>query len=375
MKFNVSSKNLYSTLSAVSKVISTKNAMTILNNFLFEVTENQLIITASDLENTLVAKINISECDGTGTFCADARRMVEMSKELPEVDITFMVKDDLQIQIDYPGGQFDFVGIPGNEYPATIEANDDPNKLTFEAPIDQIIDGIDNTIFAVGNDDLRPQMMGILLDIFPDKITFVSTDTRKLVKYTNSLSAPGIQGSFILPSKPANIIKNVFIKEEKISITVDSKSASFSSEKLNFTCRLIKGNFPDYNRVIPQNNPYTLTVDRTSMINAVRRVGVFVDQSHGLIKFRLNSDTIELKAQDNNFCTLGQEKIPCSFTGNEMIIGFSANFIIDIFNTLKTNNVLVKLSDPSRPGVFLPEEDSENSELLMLLMPMTVHEF
>lgn len=375
MKFNVSSKTLYNTLSSVSKVISNKNAMTILNNFLFEVTEDSLTVTASDLENTLSARIGITECEESGKFCADARRMVELCKELPEVDITFMVSDDLQIQIDYPGGRFDFVGIPGNEYPATVESSEEAGKLVFESPVRQIIDGIDNTLFAVGNDDLRPQMMGIFLDIVPDKITFVATDTRKLVRYINSAGAPGVQGSFILPSKPANIIKNVFAKEEKLDITVDSKSASFKSDTINFTCRLIKGNFPDYNRVIPQSNPYTLTVDRMSMINAVRRVGVFVDPSHGLVKFRLTSDTIELKAQDNNFCTLGQEKIPCSFTGTEMVIGFSANFIIDIFNTLKTENVIVKLSDPSRPGVFLPEEDNKDSELLMLLMPMTVNEF
>lgn len=375
MKFKVPSKALYSTLSAVSKVISTKNAMTILNNFLFEIKDDHIFITASDLENTLTAKVAITNSEENGIFCADARRMVELCKELPEVDIDFEVGDDLQIHIDYPGGRFDFVGIPGNEYPTTIEAAADADQLDFTIPVEQLIDGIDNTLFAVGNDDLRPQMMGIYLDIVPEKITFVATDTRKLVRYINSMSAPGVTGAFILPVKPANILKNVFAKEEALGVTVDAKSASFKTENYTFACRLIKGNFPDYNRVIPQNNPYTLTVDRQMMLNAVRRVGVFVDPSHGLVKFKLTPDSIELKAQDNNFCTLGREKIPCSFTGNEMVIGFSANFIIDIFNTLTTENVIVKLSDPSRPGVFLPEEDNENSELLMLLMPMTVNEF
>lgn len=375
MKFNVASKPLYATLSAVSKVISSKNAMTILNNFLLEVKDGWLTVTASDLENTLSSRIEVSEAEGDCVFCADARRLVELCKELPDVDITMEISDDLQIHIDYPGGRFDFTALPGNEYPATIERQDSADRLQFTIPTEQIIEGIENTSFAVGTDDLRPQMMGIFMDIVPDKITFVATDTRKLVRYINSKGAPGVEGSFILPIKPANIIKTVFGKEDSIGVTVDAKSASFTTPKITFTCRLIKGNFPDYNRVIPQTNPYTLTVDRSSMINAVRRVGVFVDPSHGLVKFRITSDKIELKAQDNNFCTLGRESIPCSFTGSEMVIGFSANFIIDIFTTISTENVIVKLSDPSRPGVFLPEEDAPGSELLMLLMPMTVNEF
>lgn len=349
--------------------------MTILNNFHFNLTDDSLCITASDLENTLSATIPVHNLDNPGQFCADARRMVELCKELPDVDITIDITDDLQIHIDYPGGKFDFTGIPGKEYPASTEQPSEAEAVSFSAPTSQIIDGIENTLFAVGTDDLRPQMMGIYLDIVPEKITFVATDTRKLVRYINSSAAPGVETAFILPAKPANIIKNIFAKEDQINISVDSKSAAFSNADTTFTCRLIKGNFPDYNRVIPQTNPYTLTVDRLSMLTAVRRVGVFVDPSHGLIKFRLTPDSIELKAQDNNFCTLGQEKIPCSFTGNEMVIGFSANFIIDIFNTLKTENVVVRLSDPSRPGVFLPDEDAPESELLMLLMPMTVNEF
>jgi DNA polymerase-3 subunit beta len=218
-------------------------------------------------------------------------------------------------------------------------------------------------------------MMGILLDIKEDAITFVATDTRKLVKYRNWQSAPGVEGSFILPAKPANIIKNAFAKEGNINVVVNSKSATFESDGFKFNCRLIKGNFPDYNRVIPANNPYVLTVDRISMLNAVRRVGVFVDPGHGLVKFRLTPESAEMKAQDNNFCTSGREVVPCSFSGNEMIIGFSAPFLIDIFSTISTANVVVKLSDPSRPGVFLPEEDAKDSELLMLLMPMTVGNF
>ena len=184
MKFNVSSKALYSATSAVSKVINSKNAMTILNNFLFSLTDNTLSITASDLENTLTASVDVSDVDGEGTFCVDARRVVDLLKELPDMGVTFNINEDtLAIEILYPGGTFNFVGLSGNEYPRNREENPDGLRAEFDIPSEMIVKGIDNTIFAVGTDDLRPQMMGILWDIIPEGMTFVATDTRNIGKY------------------------------------------------------------------------------------------------------------------------------------------------------------------------------------------------
>lgn len=376
MKFNVSSKTLYSYVSAVSKVINSKNALTILNNFLFELSDNTLTITASDLENTLVAHLEVMDAEGEGKFCVDARRMVDLLKEMPDQGISFDINDDnLAVEIVYPSGNYSFIAINGNEYPSNESVDESTDIIEFTCPTEQIIKGIDNTLFAVGNDDLRPQMMGILWDIKPDAITFVATDTRKLVKYRNAMSAPGVEGSCILPIKPATVIKNVFAKEDEVKVTLEPKSATFESPSYKFNCRFIKGSFPDYNRVIPVKNPYVITVDRQSFLNAVRRVGVFVDQGHGLVKFKIEKDRLTMKATDNNFCTSAREVVPCDFTGTEMIIGVSAPYLIEIFNTISTTDILIKLSDPSRPGVFVPSENSENSELLMLLMPMTVSDF
>ncbi|WP_290394939.1 DNA polymerase III subunit beta, partial [uncultured Muribaculum sp.] len=374
--FNVSSKTLYSYVSAVSKVINSKNALTILNNFLFELSDNTLTITASDLENTLVAHLEVMDAEGEGKFCVDARRMVDLLKEMPDQGISFDINDDnLAVEIVYPSGNYSFIAINGNEYPSNESVDESTDIIEFTCPTEQIIKGIDNTLFAVGNDDLRPQMMGILWDIKPDAITFVATDTRKLVKYRNAMSAPGVEGSCILPIKPATVIKNVFAKEDEVKVTLEPKSATFESPSYKFNCRFIKGSFPDYNRVIPVKNPYVITVDRQSFLNAVRRVGVFVDQGHGLVKFKIEKDRLTMKATDNNFCTSAREVVPCDFPGTEMIIGFSAPYLIEIFNTISTTDILIKLSDPSRPGVFVPSENSENSELLMLLMPMTVSDF
>lgn len=376
MKFNVSSKALYSATSAVSKVINSKNAMTILNNFLFVLTDSTLTITASDLENTLTATIDVSDVDGEGSFCVDARRVVDLLKELPDMGVTFNVNDDnLAIEIQYPGGTFNFVGLNGNEYPRNKEENVDGLRAEFDIPSEMIVKGIDNTLFAVGTDDLRPQMMGILWDIKEDGVIFVATDTRKLVKYTNKMAAPGKECSFIMPLKPATILKNIVGKDEMVHAVIEPKSATISTGRYTFNCRFIKGNFPDYNRVIPVNNPYVLTIDRMSLLTAVKRVGVFVDPGHGLIKFKITNGELIMKAQDNNFCTSARESIPCDFTGSEMVIGFSAPYLIEIISTLSTQDMMIKLSDPSRPGVFLPQEDEKDSQLLMLLMPMTVQEF
>lgn len=376
MKFNVPSKTLYNYVSSVSKVINSKNALAILNNFLFVLDDNTLTITASDLENRLAARVPVTEVEGNGSFCIDARRLVDLLKEMPDQGITFNIDDNtLAVEITYPSGNYNLIALNGNEYPSNNNDDEDIEKLEFTCPTEQLIKGIDNTLFAVGNDDLRPQMMGILWDIKPDAITFVATDTRKLVKYRNEMSAPGVEGSCIIPIKPATVIKNVFAKEQEVKVTIEPKSATFESPSFTFNCRFIKGTFPDYNRVIPANNPYTLTIDRHSFLNAVRRVGVFVDPGHGLVKFKLTPDKLIMKAQDNNYLTSAWESVPCDFTGNEMVIGFSAPYLIEIFGTLSTSDIVIKLSDPSRPGVFLPSENDTDSELLMLLMPMTVSEF
>ena len=376
MKFNVSSKALYSATSAVSKVINSKNAMTILNNFLFTLTDQTLTVTASDLENTLTASIEVNNTDNDGSFCVDARRVVDLLKELPDMGITFEIDDEtLAIEIQYPGGTFNFVGLNGNEYPRNREDNPEGLHAEFDIPAEMILKGIDNSIFAVGTDDLRPQMMGILWDIKEDGITFVATDTRKLVRYHNTMAAPGKECSFIMPVKPATILKNIIAKEETVHAVIEPKRATITAGQFTFNCRFIKGNFPDYNRVIPTTSPYVLTIDRISLLNAVKRVGVFVDPSHGLIKFKITPEEIIMKAQDNNFCTSARETLPCDFTGDMMVIGFSAPYLIEIINTLSTSNIVIKLIDPSRPGVFVPDENPADSDLLMLLMPMTVQEF
>lgn len=384
MKFTVSSRALYSTLSGVSKTINSKNTLTVLDNFLLEVdAEKELLtVTASDTENTLVARLAIGQADESGRFLANAKRLCDIGKELPAVDVEISVDlDSLAMQIDFPGGKFDLVALDANQYPVSsdplseISASDGDVPAELLLPSSMLMSGIENTIFAVATDQIRPQLMGILWDVKPDGIIFVATDTRKLVKYENKSAAPGIERRLILPLKPAVLLKQLLAKEEDVKVVLTDKSATFTTEKLTLSCRLIKGNFPPYERVIPADNPYVATFDRESILTAVRRVSVCADPAHGLMKLRFTHGLLEIKVDDTSHSTFAVEKVPCDYIGRDIVIGFSAGYLIEIFNTLPTENILMKLADPSRPGVFVPEENAENTDLVIILMPMTVQDF
>ena len=374
MKFNVSSKTLYTFASSVSKIISSRNALQILNNSLFELDGDTLTVTASDMENSLVGRLSVTEAEGNGSFCLDARRIVELLKEMPDQGITFDINDqNMEVLITYTNGHYNTVALSGFEYPEHRKAAA-TDTVTFDCSSEQIIKGIENTLFAVSTEEIRPQMMGILWDVKPDSIVFVATDTRKLVKYVDGTIHPATECSFILPVKGAQVIKNVFAKEDSVRITVTPVSAIFESATFTFDCRLIKGTFPDYNRVIPVSNPYVFTADRVSFLNAVRRVAVFGDGGGGLVKFNFNTSEVILRASDNSLGTSGEERVACDYNGQPINMGFGSQYLVEILSTFSSSDIVIKLADPSRPALFLPGESAPDTELVMILMPMNIGE-
>ena len=374
MKFNVSSKTLYTFASSVSKIISSRNALQILNNFLFELDGDTLTVTASDMENSLVGRLSVTEAEGNGSFCLDARRIVELLKEMPDQGITFDINDqNMEVLITYTNGHYNTVALSGFEYPEHRKAAA-TDTVTFDCSSEQIIKGIEDTLFAVSTEEIRPQMMGILWDVKPDSIVFVATDTRKLVKYVDGTIHPATECSFILPVKGAQVIKNVFAKEDSVRITVTPVSAIFESATFTFDCRLIKGTFPDYNRVIPVSNPYVFTADRVSFLNAVRRVAVFGDGGGGLVKFNFNTSEVILRASDNSLGTSGEERVACDYNGQPINMGFGSQYLVEILSTFSSSDIVIKLADPSRPALFLPGESAPDTELVMILMPMNIGE-
>lgn len=376
MRFNVPCKAFYNAVSAVSKVVNPKNALSVLDNFLLELKGDVLTVTGGDVDNSLSARIAVTDAEGELRFCITARRLVDLLKELPDQGLTVTVDDsNLEVEIKYSGGVYNLNAISGSEYPDFRTDDTEAEPISFTMAASALLKGLDYTIFAVGDDDYRPMMKGVYLDITPDKVAFVATDTHKLVRYIDSREQPGVTGSCIVPLKPATVMRNVFTKNDKISFTMTKKSAVIASESITLKCSFLNGRYPDYNRVIPQSSPFSMEVDRVGMLNAVRRVGVFVDPGYGLEKFKITPDKVLIKSEDNNLCTCARETVPCSYNGPEIVIGFSAPFLAEFMAILPTDEIVIDLSDPSRAGVFRPSTNEEGTELVMLLMPMNVDKF
>lgn len=376
MRFSISCKVFCNAVTAVSKVINSKNTLTILDNFLLVVENETLCVAGSDMENALTARVAITDVEGSGRFCIGARRLVELLKALPDQGLTIEINDStLEVSIKYPGGEYNLNAISGDEYPTYTPADDDTEPISFEIDAPAMLKGLEYTLFAVGKDDYRPMMKGVYLDIVKEKITFVATDTHKLVRYIDSRVAPGVEGNCILPEKPASVIRNVFTKDTTLRVTMNHRNATIEDEEFTLQCGFINGRFPPYDRVIPQSSPYRITVDRAALLSAVRRVGVFVDPGYGLEKFKATPEKLLIKSEDNNMCTCAREVVPCSFNGPETVIGFSAPYLIDFMSILPTQEIYIDLSDPSRAGVFRPSETPEGTDLIFLLMPMNVDHF
>lgn len=372
MKFKIPGKTFQNHLQLMSKVLNGKNTITILDNFLFRVEGDKLWITGSDSENMMVSWIEIFESDGDGAVAVSSRTMLDIAKEIGNQPIQFEMNDESRnIEVNYLNGHFEFMGINPDEFPTRREEEEESTQ--FVLPAEVVSKGIDNTLYAVSQDTLRPMMTGIFWDIKEDSITFVASDTHKLVRYINRQSAPGFEGGFVLPSKPAGIVKSIIGKEdEEVKVTMNSKGAVFEVGAFRLSCKFIKGNYPNYNRAIPANSPYTLTVDREAMLNAVRRVALFASKSNALVKLTVTPTNIKMVARDYDYSTLGEETVDCTYEGQEMTIGFSSNYMIEILSNLKCDDIKISLTDPARPGIFEPLEQGREDDILVLQMPMQV---
>lgn len=374
MKFVVSSAALYSHLQGISRVINSKSTLPILDCFLFNIEGNQLTITASDNETTLDTIMEIVESEGDFQFAIPSKTLLDAIKELPEQPITFDINtSSLEMTIHYMNGKYAMVGQSADEYPMAALMSE--GCVSFNIEADTLLDGINRTIFATADDELRPVMNGIYFDIYTDNVTLVASDGHKLVRYKLYGAKGEEKAAFILPKKPAALLKNLLGKEAgEIKISFDDRNATFEMPTHRMICRLIEGRYPNYNSVIPQNNPFKVTIDRAAMLSALRRVSVFSSQSSSLIKLRMNNNELLISAQDIDFSTSAEEKLACAYEGNPMSIGFKATFLMDILSNINGQDVIIEVSDPSRAGVLVPAEQTESEELLMLLMPMMLND-
>ena len=374
MRFTISSSLLSNRLQTLSKVINSKNALPILDSFLFEVYNNQIVITASDSETVMKSTLTLDECDGEGTFAVPNRTILDAVKELAEQPLTFDVDTEkCIIQISYQNGIYKFTTQNADEYPRSQSIPDGATVISVDAAI--LSDNITRSIFATAQDELRPVMNGIYFDLTPEGLAIVASDGHKLVRNKNFSIKSDIPASFIMPKKPADLLKNVLAKDSgDVVIKFDDRSAEISFSDGMLACRLIEGRYPNYNSVIPQNNPNQLTIDRKSLIGTLRRVLPSASESSQRIRFHLETGKLVLSSEDIDFATSAKEEIACEYTGQNMNIGFKGSSLTEILNNLDSDEVIIQLADPSRAGIIIPAEQPENEDVLMLIMPMLLNE-
>ena len=376
MKFQVLSSDLLSHLSSISRVLASKSAMPILENFLFNVESDKLTITASDGDTTIVTSVNLDSVEGSGAIIISPKNLLEPLKEMPQQEIQFEFDEgNLEIFVTYESGKFNFIAPDtAANYPQQKALDADAQTLVI--PAQALATGIQSTFFATADDDLRPVMNGIFFDIRDDQFIFVASDSKKLVRLINTAVKPGFTSNFILPKKPASLLKNIIAKDvEDATITFDSKSAHISVGDYTVSCRLIDGRFPRYESVIPKNNVNKVTIERQSLINVLRRVAVFANAATNQVKFDLTENMLTISAQDIDYSVSATERVSCSYAGVPMAIGFRASYLIEILNTIASAEVEILLSDHARAALIVPVESNENENLLMLIMPMMLTDF
>ncbi len=374
MKFDVSSTALLSCLQSISKVIASKNSLPILDSFLFNLEGNTLTVTASDAETRLVTSVEVMNVQGAGLFAISAKILLDPLKELPEQPLTFDINDEnLEVFIHFQNGKYNFIGQKGDTYPRQKPLKENAVTLLIDAPV--LLSGVSRSLFATADDELRPVMNGVYFDIHADDLTFVATDGHKLVRLRNLSIQSSEQASFILPKKPANLLKTLLAKETGVvQVKFDDNNAYLTCANFEMVCRLIEGRYPNYNGVIPQENPYKVIIDRISFLNALKRVSVFSNQASSLVKLHLKDNLMTVSAQDIDFSTSAEERIVCQFEGTELNIGFKATYLIEILGNIGSEEVILELADPTRAGLLVPAENAENEDLLMLLMPMMLND-
>jgi len=333
-----------------------------------------MVATASDTETILTSVIDLVESSGEGTYALSSIKLLDALKALPDQPITIEINENsLEVTIYYQHGKYKFVAQDASVYPVLKKVDQAVGSLVLPASV--LLRGINITYFASGDDSMRPVMSTMVMDVAPDCITFVASDAHKLVRMKNMSVKGDSPAILLIPKKPTNILRSLLPKESgEVSIQYDGLNLFFGMSDYQMICRLVEGRYPNYNAVIPANNPYKIVIDRIAFLNALKRVSIFANQSTSLVKLAITENQIQLTSQDIDFSTSAEETVSCQYEGESLIIGFKAEFLIDIVSNLETEDIVIKLADPSRAGLFLPVENEPEEDLIMLLMPMLLND-
>jgi DNA polymerase-3 subunit beta len=371
MKFIVSSTYLLKQLQVLGGVINSSNTLPILDNFLFELDDSKLTVSASDLETTMVSELNV-ESETSGSIALPARLLLDTLKTFPEQPLTFKIEDNSTVEISSNHGKYALAYANGEEFPKAV-ALEDPSKTIVMG--DVLASAISKTIFAAGNDDLRPVMSGVFFQFSSEGLTFVATDAHKLVKYTREDLKANQPAEFIMPKKPLNLLKGILAgSEEEVSIEYNDSNAKFTFENSQLICRLIDGKYPNYEAVIPKENPNKLMIDRTQFLNSVRRVSIFSNKTTHQIRLKIAGAELNISAEDIDYSNKAEERLTCDYQGDDMQIGFNSRFLTEMLNNLSADEVKLEMSLPNRAGILTPADGLDEGEhITMLVMPVMLN--
>jgi len=371
MQFLVSSDELIKNLQALRNVINNNNTIPVLDNFLFELNNNTLKITASDMETTMTATVPV-ESNETVKFLLPARMLVDTVKALPVQPLTFMFNDHNTMNIISETGKYSFAYANAEDYPNPIEM-EEAASLTMPAGV--LADAVSKTIFATSNDELRPTMTGILFEFSPEGLNFVATDAHKLVKYERKDLKANAETNFIVSKKPLQILKNYIAgTNDDVKITYDDRNVKFNFDNIQLLSRLINGQYPNYNAVIPTDNPNVLIADRQSLLNVVKRIDIFASKATHLVRFDIIGSELKVSAEDLDFSNKAEERMTCNFQGDDLAIGFNSKFLMEMLSNLDADEVSINMSLPSKAAIIHPIDGLEEGEFVtMLVMPLMLN--
>tara|TARA_B100000965_G_scaffold274461_1_gene232442 strand:- start:114 stop:1232 length:1119 start_codon:yes stop_codon:yes gene_type:complete len=371
MKFIVSSSSLLKNIQILGSILNTNNTLPILDYFLFEISNNLLSITASDLETTLSASIEI-ESNESKTIAVPAKLLLDTLKTFPEQPLTFNVLENNIIEISSNHGKFALAYANGDDFPKTIEIKD-PSTSVISSEV--LFEAINTTIFASGNDDLRPVMSGVFFQFSDQNSTFVATDAHKLVRYVRNDFKSKNLVEFIMPKKPLNVFKNILDNEKfNVNIEFNESNAKFTFSNLSLTCRLIDGKYPNYEAVIPKENPNVLTINRSLFLNSTKRVSIFSNKTTHQIRLKIKGNELIISAEDLDYSNKAEERLECNYNGDDIEIGFNSRFLTEMLSNLSSDEIQLELSMPNRAGILTPiKTKSSNEEITMLVMPVMLN--
>jgi len=371
MKFIVSSSNLLKNVNLISGVINSNNTLPILDNFLFELDGNRLKITGSDLETTITTTVDVESSD-SAQIAVPSRILSDTLKTFPDQPLTFIQKEDNLMEIVSEQGNYQIALEAADEYPQAPEVQDASNS-TLQAGI--LSEAISKTLFATGNDELRPVMTGVFFQAGKDNFRFVATDAHRLVKYTRKDLKSEEAAEYIMPKKPLNLLKNILAgSNEDVTVEYNQTNTRFSFQNIVLTCRLIDGKYPNYEAVIPKENPNVLTINRNLFLTSLRRVAIFSNKTTNQVRLKLSGSSLTINAEDLDFSSKAEERLPCDYNGNDMQIGFNSKFLIEVLNNLQSDDITLEMSEPSRAGIIKPADGlEEGEEILMLVMPVMLN--